>query len=67
MNPQDLTIGDLVDLTIKRPNNENTYIVGEVQGVRSDYFMPDQVAILVGGIDIWLTITDQIEVRLADV
>jgi len=41
--------------------------VGEVQGVRSDYFMPDQVAILVGGIDIWLTITDQIEVRLADV
>jgi len=66
MNPQDLTIGDMVDLTINRPG-ENTFIVGEVQGIRTDYYSPDQVAILVGGIDIWLVITDDIEVRLADV
>lgn len=66
MNPQELKIGDLVDLTIKR-DPENTYIVGEVLGVRQDYFKPDQVAILVGGIDLWLSLTDQVEVRLADV
>ena len=66
MNAADLKIGDLVDLTIKR-EPENTYIVGEVQGIRQDYFKPDQMAILVGGIDIWLSLTDTIEVRLADV
>tara|TARA_B110000971_G_scaffold221117_1_gene266978 strand:+ start:753 stop:953 length:201 start_codon:yes stop_codon:yes gene_type:complete len=66
MNAADLKIGDLVDLTIKR-EPENTYIVGEVQGIRQDYFKPDQIAILVGGIDIWLSLTDTIEVRLADV
>lgn len=66
MNPQELKIGDLVDLTIKR-DPENTYIVGEVLGVRQDYFKPDQVAILVGGIDLWLSLTDDVEVRLADV
>jgi len=66
MNAAELNIGDMVDLTINRPT-ENTYIVGEVQGIRSDYFAPDQVAILVAGIDIWLVITDEIEVRLADV
>ncbi len=66
MNAADLKIGDLVDLTVKR-DPENTYIVGEVQGIRQDYFKPDQMAILVGGIDIWISLTDDIEVRLADV
>ncbi len=66
MNAADLKIGDLVDLTIKR-DPENTYIVGEVQGIRQDYFKPDQMAILVGGIDIWISLTENIEVRLADV
>jgi hypothetical protein len=65
MNPQDLKIGDIVDLTIRR-EPENTYIVGEVQGVRQDYFKADQVAILVAGIDLWLTLTDNVIVRLAD-
>jgi len=40
--------------------------VGEVQGVRQDYFKADQVAILVAGIDLWLTLTDNVDVRLAD-
>jgi hypothetical protein len=66
MNAAELKIGDMVDLTIQR-DPENTYIVGEVQGIRQDYFKPDQVAILVGGIDIWISLTDEIEVRLADV
>ena len=66
MNAADLKIGDLVELTVKR-DPENTYIVGEVQGIRQDYFKPDQMAILVGGIDIWISLTDDIEVRLADV
>jgi len=38
-----------------------------VLGVRQDYFKPDQIAILVAGIDIWISLTDEIEVRLADV
>ena len=66
MNAADLKIGDMVDLTIKR-EPENTYIVGEVQGIRQDYIYPDQIAILVAGIEIWLRLTDDIEVRLADV
>ncbi len=66
MHPHKLKIGDLVDLTINR-DPENTYIVGEIQGIRQDYFMPDQVAILVAGIDLWLSLTDDVDVRLADV
>lgn len=66
MNPQELKIGDLVDLTIKR-DPENTYIVGEVVGIRQEYFHPDQVAILVAGIDLWLSLGENVEVRLADV
>lgn len=66
MDPKELKIGDLVDLTIKRAP-ENTYIVGEVLGIRQDYFNADQVAILVGGIDLWLSLNDDVEVRLADV
>lgn len=66
MNPQELKMGDIVDLKIKR-EPEATYIVGEVVGIRADYFSPDTVAILVGGIDLWITISDQMEVSLLDV
>lgn len=65
MDPQELKIGDIVDLTIRR-EPENTYIVGVVQGVRQDYFKVDQVAVLIGGIDLWLSLTDDVDVRLAD-
>ena len=62
---QDLKMGDLIDLTI--PGPESTYIVGEVVGLRADYFNPDTVAVLIRGIDIWITITDEMRVSLADV
>jgi|TARA_R110000803_G_scaffold71205_1_gene134344 hypothetical protein len=66
MNAADLKIGDIVDLTILR-EPENTYLVGQVLGVRQDYTYQDRIAILVGGIDLWLTMDDNVEVRLADV
>ncbi len=66
MKAADLKIGDLVDLTILR-EPENTYLVGQVLGVRQDYTYQDRIAILVGGIDLWLTMDDNVEVRLADV
>ena len=66
MTAADLKIGDIVDLTILR-EPENTYLVGQVLGVRQDYTYQDRIAILVGGIDLWLTMDDNVEVRLADV
>ena len=66
MDGKDLTIGDMVDLTINR-QPENAYIVGEVVGIRQHYFNPDWVSILVGGIDLWIDITDEVDLRLADV
>ena len=66
MNAAELKIGDIVDLTIQRAP-ENTYLVGQVLGVRQDYIYQDRIAILVGGIDLWLTMDDSVEVRLADV
>lgn len=66
MNAAELKIGDMVDLTIQR-DPENTYLVGQVLGVRQDYIYQDRIAILVGGIDLWLTMDDNVEVRLADV
>jgi len=66
MNASELKIGDIVDLTIQR-DPENTYLVGQVLGVRQDYIYQDRIAILVGGIDLWLTMDDNVEVRLADV
>ena len=66
MNAAELKIGDIVDLTIQR-DPENTYLVGQVLGVRQDYIYQDRIAILVGGIDLWLTMDDSVEVRLADV
>jgi len=66
MNAAELKIGDIVDLTIQR-DPENTYLVGQVLGVRQDYIYQDRIAILVGGIDLWLTMDDNVEVRLADV
>jgi hypothetical protein len=66
MNPQDLQMGDLIDLKITRLP-ESTFIVGEIVGLRRDYFQPDSIAVLIGGIDIWITLTDDMVVRLADV
>jgi hypothetical protein len=55
------TIGDVVDIRI--PKNELvTYIVGTVTGVRQDYFNVDQVAILISGIDLWITLDETMEV-----
>lgn len=65
-DPQDLKMGDLIDLTIPG-SGESTYIVGEIVGLRADYFSPDTVAVLIRGIDIWITITDEMRVSLADV
>jgi len=66
MDGKELTIGDMVDLTIKR-QPENAYLVGEVVGIRQHYFNHDWVSILVGGIDLWIDINDDVELRLADV
>jgi len=65
MELHNLKMGDLIDLTI--PGPESTYVVGEIVGVRADYFSPDTIAILIRGIDLWITITDDMRVSLADV
>jgi len=66
MDGTELSIGDMVDLTIIR-QGENSFLVGEVVGLRQQHFNPDGVSILVGGIDIWIDINDDVELRLADV
>ena len=66
MDGKELAIGDMVDLTIKRVP-ENAYLVGEVVGLRQQHFNPDGVSILVGGIDVWIDINEDVELRLADV
>lgn len=60
MNPQDLTVGQMVDLKINR-NNEATFIVGRVVGIRADYFNPDTVAVLISGVDWWLVLDENVE------
>lgn len=65
MNPQEIKLGEILDLTINNTTSK-TYIVAEVQGVRQDYIYPDRVAILLAGIDQWLTLSDKVEVRYAD-
>lgn len=65
MNPQEIKLGEVLDLTINNKTSK-TYIVAEVQGVRQDYINPDLVAVLLAGVDQWLTLTDKVEVRYAD-
>lgn len=63
MNPQNVTVGQTVDLKITR-NEEATYIVGRVVGIRADYFNPDTVAVLINGIDWWLVLDDNVEMEV---
>jgi hypothetical protein len=65
MKPQEIRIGEILDLTINTKTSK-TYIVGKVLGVRQDYINPDLVAVMVAGIDQWLTLSDKVEVRYAD-
>lgn len=59
------TIGDVLD--IKIPKGETaTYIVGTVIGVRQDYFNVDLVAVLIQGIDLWMTLDETMEVEFID-
>lgn len=67
MDPKELSIGDMIDLTLLL-DSENTYIVGEVLGIRQQYFNPDGISVLIAGIDVWLDLDlDKTVVRLADV
>lgn len=67
MDPKELSIGDMIDLTLLL-EPENTYIVGEVKGIREQYFNPDGISVLIAGIDMWLDLVpDETVVRLADV
>jgi hypothetical protein len=65
MNNSEIKIGEILDLTINRDGSK-TYIVGPVKGIRAGYVNPDDVAVLLGGLDIWLTLTKDVEVRYAD-
>ena len=58
-------IGQIVDLKINTVPNP-TYIVGEVQGMRSDWGGPDELAIKIAGIDTWLSLDGTIEVSPID-
>lgn len=59
------TIGDVLDIKIPK-NDLATYLVGTVIGVRQDYFNVDQVAVLISGIDLWLTIDETMEVEFIE-
>lgn len=65
MNLQEIKIGEVLDLTINRDGSKS-YIVAPVKGIREGYVNPDDVAVLLGGIDMWLTLTKDVEVRYAD-
>lgn len=65
MNHKDISIGQVVDLKIDRLPNP-TYIVGEVEGIRSDWGGPDELAIKIAGIDWWISLTEKIEVSPID-
>jgi len=61
MKHTEIRIGDVLDLKIQQLPNP-TYIVGEVQGIRSDWGGPDSMAIKIAGIDWWISLDDKIEV-----
>lgn len=65
MKPQEIRIGEILDLTINNKTSK-TYIVGEVLGVRQDFINPDIIAVMLAGIDQWLRLTENVEVRYAD-
>lgn len=53
-------IGDVIDMRIVgQPHN--TYIVGEVIGVRQHYTNPDMLMVQVKGIDLWIDLGDDTE------
>jgi hypothetical protein len=60
MKESQLKIGDILDLKIIRAEN-STFIVGEIVGIRQDYYNPDQIAVLIAGIDPWMVIGDNME------
>ena len=65
MDHKDISIGQVLDLKIDRLPNP-TYIVGEVEGIRSDWGGPDELAIKIAGIDWWISLTEKIEVSPID-
>lgn len=62
---EDIRIGQIVDMKINTLPNP-TYIVGEVQGIRSDWGGPDELAIKIAGIDYWLSLDDKVEVTVVE-
>jgi hypothetical protein len=65
MDHKDISIGQVLDLKIDRLPNP-TYIVGEVEGIRSDWGGPDELAIKIAGIDHWISLDSKIEVSPID-
>lgn len=65
MNNKEIKIGEILDLTINR-EGVKSYVVAPVKGIREGYVNPGDVAVLLGGLDLWLTLTKDVEVRYAD-
>ena len=61
MKHTEIRIGDVLDVKILHEPNP-TYIVGEVDGIRSDWGGPDEIAIKIAGIEWWISLTDKVEV-----
>jgi hypothetical protein len=56
-----LLIGDLVEMTIKSEFHD-TVIFGEITGLRSDQFNPDNQFVLIGNVGHWFA-TNQAEIK----
>jgi hypothetical protein len=66
MDNRDIKVGDILDLSINNPSVTKTYIVGEVTGIRQGYVNKDKILVMLDGLDWWIALDDNVEVRFAD-
>ena len=57
-------VGDVVKVrTVNSLGLIDTTVLGEIVGVRADYSNPDQRAVLVRGLELWIVLDDTVTIE----
>lgn len=56
-------VGDVVKIALLNSGGIRTSVLGEVVGVRADYSNPDQRAVLVRNLELWIVLGDDLEIE----
>lgn len=56
-------VGDVVKIALLNSGGIRTSVLGEVVGVRADYSNPDQRAVLVRNLELWIVLGDDVEIE----